>query len=108
MYSPYNCTHTIRPTFRLTRISRLVYRMVRMGLLGRRRLANGRRVVMLSLTSEGEELVQRQDVLAQEFYVQDFYEALTEGISEADLAAFLSASRRMVDNYDAVPRRGPQ
>ena len=88
-------------------MSRLVYRMVQMGLLGRR-LTNDRRVVMLSLTSEGEELVQRLDVLAQEFYVQEFYEALTEGVSEADLAAFLFASRRMVDNYDAMQRRHPQ
>ena len=103
MYSPYNCTHIFRRTIRLTRISQLVYRMVRMGLLGRRRLANGRRVVMLSLTPEGEELVQRLDVL-----VQEFYEALTEGVSEADLAAFLFASRRMADNYEAMQRRGPQ
>ena len=53
-------------------------------------------------------MVQRLDVLVQEFYVQEFYEALTEGVSEADLAAFLSASRRMVDNYEAMQRRGPQ
>ncbi len=83
-----------------SRISRLVHRLAQMGLVGRRRLADDRRVVMLSLTPEGEELMQRMDAL-----VQEFYEALTEGVSEADLAAFLSASRRMVDNYDAMRRR---
>ena len=84
-----------------SRISRLVHGLVQMGLVGRRRLTDDRRVVMLSLTPEGEELVQRMDAL-----VQDFYDALTEGVSEADLAVFLSASERMVDNYDAMSRPG--
>lgn len=46
--------------------------------------------------------------LAHRLYalIQEFYEALTEDVSEADLAAFLSAGRRMVDNYDAMWRRG--
>ena len=83
-----------------SRISRLVHRLVEMGLVNRRRLTDDRRVVMLSLTPEGEELVQRMDKL-----VQKFYEALTEGVSEADLAVFLSAGRRMVNNYDAMRRR---
>ena len=83
-----------------SRISRLVHRLVEMGLVNRRRLTDDRRVVMLSLTPEGEELVQRMDKL-----VQKFYEALTEGVSEADLAAFLSAGRRMVNNYDAMRGR---
>ena len=65
MCTPYNCTHIFRRTIRLTRISRLVFRMVQMGLLGRRRLTNDRRVVMLSLTPEGEELVQPLDVHVQ-------------------------------------------
>ena len=84
-----------------SRISRLVHRLVQMGLVGRRRLIDDRRVVMLRLTPEGEELVQRLDGL-----VQEFYEGLTEGVSEADLTAFLSAGRRMVDNYDAMQKRG--
>ena len=79
-----------------SRVSRLVHGLVQMGLVGRRRLTDDRRVVMLRLTPEGEELVQRLDAL-----VQDFYDALTEGVSEADLAIFLSASERMVDNYEA-------
>lgn len=83
-----------------SRISRLVHRLVEMGLVNRRRLTDDRRVVMLSLTPEGEELVQRMDKL-----VQKFYEALTEGVSEADLAVFLSAGRRMVNNYDAMRGR---
>ena len=83
-----------------SRISRLVHRLAQMGLVARRRLTDDRRVVMLSLTPEGEELVQRMDAL-----VQEFYEALTEGVSAADLAAFLSAGRRMVDNYDAMRGR---
>ena len=83
-----------------SRISRLVHRLAQMGLVGRRRLTDDRRVVMLSLTPEGEELVERMDAL-----VQEFYDTLTEGISESDLAAFLSAGRRMVDNYDAMQRR---
>ena len=107
MFRSYNCTHTIRRAFCLTRISQLAYRMVQMGLLGRGRLTNDRRVAMLRLT-RGEELVQWLDALVQEFYVQEFYEALTEGVSEAELAAFLSASQRMVHNYDAMQRTGPQ
>ena len=84
-----------------SRISRLVHRLVQMGLVGRRRLTDDRRVVMLTLTPEGEELVQRMDAL-----VQDFYDALTEGVSDADLVVFLSASQRMVDNYDAMSNPG--
>ena len=80
-----------------SRISRLVHRLVQMGLVGRRRLTDDRRVVMLRLTPEGEELVERMDAL-----VQDFYDALTEGVSGEDLVVFLSASQRMVDNYDAM------
>ena len=80
-----------------SRISRLVHRLVQTGLVGRRRLEDDRRVVMLSLTPEGEELVQRMDAL-----VRGFYDALMEGVSEADLAVFLSASQRMMDNYDAM------
>ena len=84
-----------------SRISRLVHRLVQLGLVGRRRLADDRRVVMLRLTPDGEEVVRRMDAL-----VQEFYEALTEGVSDADLAAFLSASQRMVDNYDAMSSAG--
>ena len=83
-----------------SRISRLVHRLVEMGLVARRRLTDDRRVVMLSLTPEGEDLVERMDSL-----VQEFYDSLTEGISEADLAVFLSAGRRMVDNYGAMQDR---
>ena len=84
-----------------SRISRLVHGLVQMGLVARRRLTDDRRVVMLRLTPEGEELVQRMDAL-----VQDFYDALTEGVSDADLVVFLSASQRMVDNYDAMSSPG--
>ena len=84
-----------------SRISRLVHRLVEMGLVSRRRLTDDRRVVMLSLTPEGVELVERMDAL-----VQKFYDSLTKGISEADLAIFLSAGQRMVDNYEAMQDRG--
>ena len=83
-----------------SRISRLVHRLAEMGLLARRRLTDDRRVVMLSLTPEGDRLVQTMDSL-----VQEFYDSLTEGISEADLEAFLSAGQRMVENYDAMQGR---
>ncbi len=83
-----------------SRISRLVHGLVQRGLLSRRRLESDRRVVMLTLTGDGVELTRRL-----EQRVHEFYQALTEGISEEDLRAFMSASLRMMENYDALERR---
>lgn len=79
------------------RISRLVNRLVEMGLLSRRRLASDRRVVMLSLTDAGIERTRESDRS-----IQEFFEALTEGISEDDLGTFVATVLRMTANCDAL------
>ena len=84
-----------------SRISRLVHGLVQRGLLRRRRLTSDRRIVMLRLTGDGVELTRRL-----EQRVHDFYDALTEGIGEEELGAFMSSSLRMMENYDAT-KEGP-
>ena len=51
-----------------SRISRMVTKLVDMGLLRRRRLRNDRRIVMLRLTPEGNELTSQLVEQAQLYY----------------------------------------
>ena len=79
------------------RISRLVTRLVDLGLLSRRRLRSDRRVVMLRLTDEGAELA------AQILQSTERYSArLTEGISQDDMRVFESVASRIVANHTAM------
>ena len=82
-----------------TRISRLVNRLVEAGLLRRRRLREDRRVVMLSLTEPGTELVLHIGELEQALNAR-----LTEGISQEDQLVFASAARKILANYEALRR----
>ena len=82
-----------------SRISRIVTKMVDAGLLTRRRVPEDRRVVMLQLTAEGEDLADRLDERAQAYYAE-----LVEGISAADMHVFASTLDRIMANYDALDR----
>ena len=80
-----------------SRISRMVTKLVDLGLLRRRRLRNDRRIVMLRLTPAGNELTSQ---LVEQ--TQLYYAALTEGVSEEDMAGFISTVSRIMENYEAL------
>ena len=82
------------------RISRLVNSLVVMGFLARRRLTSDRRIVMLSLTEEG-----RQRTLESDRAIQEFFNALSQGISVEALGAFISIAVTMTANYDALRKQ---
>lgn len=77
-----------------SRISRIVTKLVDMGLLSRRRLRNDRRIVMLRLTDEGSELTAQ---LTED--TQAYYSGLLEGIAEEDLRVFEAIVARITENY---------
>ena len=79
------------------RISRLVNGLVERGLLIRRRPRNNRRIVLLRLSSVGEEL-------ASEVYqrIREYYAGLTQGLTEGELQAFNSAALRIIANQEAM------
>ena len=76
-----------------SRISRVVSKLVNQGLITRRRLRNDRRVVMLSLTREGEALA--MDVKAR---INAFDSTLTADVSEEEMAILASAASRIAAN----------
>ena len=77
-----------------SRISRIVTKLVDMGLLRRRRLRNDRRIVMLRLTDDGVELATQLEESAVQFYA-----ALTAGVSEEDMAGFTSTILGIAENF---------
>ena len=79
------------------RISRVVNALVEKGLLRRRRQREDRRVVMLRLTPEGEEVI--DDVTRN---LRDYFARLTEGVGEDDLNAFAVVAHRIVANYEEI------
>ena len=79
------------------RISRLVNGLVERGLLIRRRPPNDRRVVILRLSPEGEELA--SEVTRR---MEALYAGLTQGPSDDELRAFTSAAVRIIANYEAM------
>ena len=79
------------------RISRLVNGLVELGFLARRRLTSDRRIVMLSVTEAG-----RQRTLESDQAIQEFFEALAQGISVEAQRAFVSIAVTMTANYDAL------
>ncbi len=80
-----------------SRISRLVTELADRGLLRRRRLRNDRRVVMLRLSPDGQELMSN---LSQR--MQTYYTRLTEGLSEREMRVFAATALRIVSNYEAM------
>ena len=84
-----------------SRISRVVTKLVDLGLLSRRRLQDDRRMVMLRLTDEGSELTLQLSGLTQAYYA-----ALMEGISAEDLRGFASTTGRIKENYHRLEKDG--
>ena len=84
-----------------SRISRVVTKLVDLGLLIRRRLQDDRRMVMLRLTDEGT------DLTSQLYgHTQAYYAALMEGIAAEDLRAFTSTTSRIKENYHRLEEAG--
>ena len=63
----------------------------------RRRLLSDRRVVILTLTEEGTALT--QDL---QWRVQAYDARLSEGVSEEEMAAFISTTSKVMASYDAM------
>ena len=85
----------------LSRVSRVVTKMVGMGLMRRRRLRSDRRVVILTLTEEGL-------ALTSELHrrVQAYDARLSEGVSaQEELAVFASVLSKVMANYTALQTR---
>ena len=80
----------------VSRVSRVVTKMVGMGLMRRRRRTD-RRVVMLALTEEGKALT-----LDLHRSVQAYDARLSKGVSEEDLAVFASVLSKVMANYTAL------
>ena len=80
----------------VSRISRMVTRLVDRGFLARRRPREDRRVVYLRLSDEGQELT---SYLIQ--HLQVFYDRLTENISDAEMGVFLAVTLKINENYEA-------
>lgn len=79
------------------RISRLVNGLVDRGLVLRRRPRSDRRVVILRLSPQGEELTSEAARRMEELYA-----GLTQGLSEAELHTFAAAATRIIANYEAM------
>ena len=82
---------------KMARISRIVTKVVDQGLMYRRRPPDDRRVVKLALTDEGKGLV-----LEIHGLVQAYVGRLSEGVSEEEMAAFISTTSKVMANYDAM------
>lgn len=80
-----------------SRISRMVTRLVNLGLLRRRRRRRDRRVVLLHLTDEGRDLTSRVDDR-----VRRRVSRLLRGVSQAELRAFESLTTKIVANHTAL------
>ena len=87
-----------------SRISRIVNTLVERGLLIRRRLREDRRVVMLRLSDEGNELT---STLNQQ--MQAYNARLMENVAEEELSVFASVTRKILANHAAMEQsHGPQ
>ena len=76
------------------RISRMVYKLYKRGLMSRNRMPSDRRVVQLRLTEEGRNLVPRLAHL-----VEEYNKLLISGVSHEDLTAFIATCRTIVENH---------
>ena len=82
-----------------SRISRLVAKLVDMGLMRRRRHRSDRRVVFLTLTDDGK-------ALTLELYRRiEAYEArLQQGVSDGEKSALVSSASKIMANYARLMR----
>ena len=83
----------------VSRISRVVNKLVDRGLMSRRRPRSDRRIVLLSLTDEGTALTSELDRRVRAFDAR-----LAEGVSEDEMTALASATSKIVANYSALKR----
>ena len=81
----------------LSLVSRVVTKMVGMGLIRRWRRRSDRRVVILTLTQEGKALT-----LELHRSVQAYDARLSEGVSEEELAVFASVLSKVIANHTAL------
>ncbi len=81
---------------KISRISRVVAKLVGMSLMRRRRPRNDRRVVFLTLTGEGRALA-----LDLQRRVQAYEAVISEGVSEEEMVVFASVTSRVMANYAA-------
>ena len=81
----------------VSRVSRVVTKMVGMGLMRRQRLRSDRRVVALALTEEGKALT-----LELHRRVQAYDARLSVGVHEEELAVFASVLSKVTANYTAL------
>ncbi len=84
-----------------SRISRLVTDLADKSLIRRRRLRSDRRVVMLRLTPEGQDLLAEA---SQE--LEGYYTRLTEGLTEREIRTFAAAAMRITANFEAMQAAG--
>ena len=87
---------------KISRISRMVTRLVDINLMRRRRPRNDRRVVFLTLTDEGKALT-----LDLQWRVHSYEAVISEGVSQEEMAVFASVTSRVMANYAALLRSGP-
>ncbi|MDE0213627.1 MAG: MarR family transcriptional regulator [Deltaproteobacteria bacterium] len=80
-----------------SRVSRVVSKLVALGMLRRRRLRSDRRVVRLTLTAQGRQLADEMRERTQTYDAQ-----LYRGISDAERACFVSATAKIVANFAAI------
>ena len=83
-----------------SRISRSVSSLVSKGLLRRRRQRRDRRVVLVEMTDEGEELTR-----ALSKRVEKRYDQLLEGVSPEDLERFIATANTIMTNRQAAKAR---
>ena len=79
------------------RISRVVNALVEKGLLRRQRQRDDRRVVLLRLTPQGEEVT---DEIARS--IQEYFAELTDGLSDPEIHAFAAAAQRIIANHAEI------
>ena len=85
-----------------SRISRVVTKLVDRGLMSRRRPPKDRRVVLLTLTEEGEALTREINERVQAHDAR-----LSEGVTEQELAALAATTSKIVANHAALPYSRP-
>ena len=78
-------------------ISRMVKKLVDLGLMSRRRSRRDRRVVYLKLTDAGNVLCHELEVS-----VHAYEDRLTGGISAQELGTFMAVISQIIANYDAL------
>ena len=79
------------------RVSRTVNDLVKRGLIRRRRIQSDRRIVRLTMTEEGQEIM--PSILNR---VLECNTALLRGVTDREKAAFVSVSRKIIDNHIAM------